>query len=174
MLEQLLPPYVYRIACSWLHCKPQTRPLLPAQAAAMALLQAGLHRALLLELPAGTAFWQSSHAVLLRGQLAAAHPVDAPRLLPFLADPRLGLGGPAEHQWRAGSKGALLLVWLTAAGEEPPGWAEAQQAAAAAAAAAVREGCGTAEQQPSGSSGAPARRLMPWQHPFVRRLKPGA
>lgn len=134
-------------------------------------MHSGLHGTLLLDLPPGAAFKQSSHMVLLRGQLVAPPAVaaDGPRALPWLADPRLGLGGAEERPWRAGRAGALCLVWLTAAGEEPAGVAEAAQQAVEAA----RHGGESAQQRPGGgSSGGTVRRLMPWQHPFVRRPKP--
>lgn len=143
-------------------------------------MHAGLASTLLLQLPPGATFRQSSHVVLLRGQLAAesasASPATAgaPQVLPWLADPRLGLGGAEERQWRAGSTGALLLVWLTAAGEEPAGVAEAEKQAQQVQPTVRRLSSGPAAEQPA-DGGRVGRRLMPWQHPFVRRPnKPGA
>ncbi|KAL4437060.1 hypothetical protein ABPG75_004199 [Micractinium tetrahymenae] len=148
-----------------------------------AAMRAELHSTLLLELPPGATFCQTTHAVVLRGQLAALPPTRqpgaaAPVVLPWLADPRLGLVPGAgsyredqEQRWWAGPEGALLLVWLTGDGRDPPGVAEAAQAAPSAAAAqptALRYGA-TMQGQSAAVGGSPGRRLMPWQHPFVRR-----
>lgn len=144
-------------------------------------MRAGLHSAVLLEVAPGASVLQATHALLLRGQLAALPPgrqagAAAPAVLPW---PAPGVPGQASGErepqqlWWAGPEGALLLLWLTPEGREPPGVAEAAAAARAAAAAeqaALRCGVDTQFQSATGSgSGSSARRLMPWQHPFVRR-----
>lgn len=91
----------------------------PTPHAVLAALRRGLASAALLELPAGGAWMQASHAVLLRGSLHSAgsgpqQPLQtladralAPAVLPWLPG-----GGAAEQgwAWQAGGGGAWLLV----------------------------------------------------------------
>lgn len=167
------------------------RPLsaVPRPSAVAAAMRSGLPSTVVVELLPGASFGQTTHALLLRGQLAALPPArqagaTAPAVLPWLFDeqpgqaltPRLGVRRREldSRMWWAGPDGALLLVWLTPEGGEPPGVAEAAQAARSLAAPAQQEalnGDDEARLQPASGSGggSSARRLMPWQHPFVRR-----
>lgn len=161
-------------------------PIFLNVAAGAEAMRAGLHSTLLVELPPGAAFRQTTPALLLRGQMAALPPARqagaaAPAVLPWPVDAwpdqKTDAGSGVKEQeceerlWWAGPEGAMLLVWLTPEGREPPGVAEAAAAGpspAAARQAALHSG-EIVQSATSSGGGSSARRLMPWQHPFVRR-----
>jgi hypothetical protein len=131
-------------------------------------MRRGLGSALLIELDPGTDFEQTSHMLLLRGQVVdgkrlGVPPVMAPRPLPSRSaiQQRCTLvsgGSPASLAvgqlanpvgWAAGVEGATLLVWLDPGGKVPKavvGWQEEERRRTEKSLAASQRASGNGER----------------------------